>query len=74
MSANIDLLANEASSLDATLQRALGTLRDKHIRVIAAAQVRSDEEAPFGRLLLYDVADKERTVKLLSAARIRLRN
>ncbi len=73
MLANIDLLANEASTLDATLQQALGTLRDKRIRVIAAAQVLSDQEAPFGRLLLYDVADIERTITLLIAARIRLR-
>jgi hypothetical protein len=74
MSANVDLLANGASSLDATLQQALGTLREKGIRVLAAGQVLAGDDAPIGRILLDCAADRERTIRLLLAARIIVRD
>jgi hypothetical protein len=66
----IELLADEGSSLDQTLRRALQTLQDQGIKTLAAGQIFSGDNQPIGRILLCDPSDKERSIKILSSVKI----
>ena len=66
----IDLLADEGSSLDQTLRRALQTLQERGIRTLAAGQILSGKNPPIGRILLCDPSDKERAIRVLVSNKI----
>ena len=63
----IEVLANEKTTLDFTLQRALSLLRTGGINVISAAHIIGNEtEAPTGRILLQNNADRLRALGILA--------
>jgi hypothetical protein len=66
---SIDLLATEGTNLDWTLQRALTLLQERGISTIGAAQIVSVDKAPVGRILLLNVADKARSIQILTRAK-----
>ena len=68
----IDVLADEGSSLDQTLRRALGTLQDRGIKTLAAGQIFSGDNPPSGRILLCDANDKERSLRILASIQIHI--
>lgn len=65
----IDLVVDQGSNLDWTLQRALNVLRAKGVKTLSAAQIVSASTSALGRILLVDPADKVRAIRILEDAK-----
>jgi hypothetical protein len=72
MQNTIDVLANEGSSLDIILPRALGVLRDSGVNTNGARQILLPDDPSIGRILLYDSKDKERAARILVLSKLRV--
>jgi hypothetical protein len=60
----IDLLAGEGSSLDRTLYLALDLLKARGVKALTGQVLRGDD-APIGRILLINPADRARSTQIL---------
>jgi len=69
----IDISVRDTPILSETIQTAVKALRDRGIRVAAAATINDSQQTQIGRILLQHAIDKPRAIQILASLHIQIR-